>query len=87
MQTREIKILIPQDIFVSLNQNENELGDQMRLMLAVKLYQNEKLTLGKAAELARISKFEFETLLSTHQIPISLLTEKDIMDDLNKMRE
>lgn len=85
MQLREVKIAIPQDIYFALDEDENELGVQMRRMLAIQFYLKKKLTIGKAAQLAGISKFEFETLLSENQIPISLLTKEDVMADVKKI--
>ncbi|NCU36035.1 hypothetical protein EOM75_08485 [Candidatus Falkowbacteria bacterium] len=39
-----------------------------------------------AAQLAGLSRFQFETLLSEHEIPISTLTIEDIREDIKKLR-
>jgi predicted HTH domain antitoxin len=57
----------------------------MKRMLAIQFYLKKKLSLGKAARLAGVTKYEFETLLSENQLPISLLTKEDVMADLGKM--
>ncbi len=85
MQTREVKIEIPSDIFIALNEDDAELGKQLRLILAIQYYRKKKLTIGKAAQLAGVTKYEFETLLSEHQIPISLLTKADVISDAKKL--
>lgn len=85
MQIREIKIAIPQGIYIALEEDENELSRQMRTMLAIQFYQKKRLTLGKAAQLAGVSKYEFEKILAENQIPISLLTKEDVMADVRKI--
>ncbi len=57
----------------------------MKRMFVIQFYLKKKLSLGKAAQLAGMTKYEFETLLSENQIPISLLTKEDVMADLKKM--
>ncbi len=81
MVAKEITIPIPQDIFITLNETEVELQHELQLLLAVQAYRRGKLTLGKAAQLANMSRLEFENLLADHQIPISLLTVEDVYSD------
>ena len=38
MQTREVKIEILSDIFIALNEDDVELGKQLRLILAIQYY-------------------------------------------------
>ncbi len=85
MVAKEITIPIPQDIFITLNETEVELQHELQLLLAVQAYRQGKLTLGKAAQLAGMSRLEFENLLADYYIPISLLTVEDVYDDLQKL--
>ncbi len=57
----------------------------MKLFAAVRFYQMKKLTLGKAAKLAGMTRFEFETMLSEIHIPISTLEVEDIEKDICKL--
>ena len=57
----------------------------MKLAIAIRLYIKEKLTLGKAAELAGLSRYEFEESLTDNGIPISNLTFEDILKDIKKI--
>jgi predicted HTH domain antitoxin len=50
------------------------------------MFQLQKLTLGKAAQLCGLSRFEFETLLSENRIPISNLSFEDVLEDSKKLR-
>jgi predicted HTH domain antitoxin len=86
MNTRTISIDIPSDIFLALNENENELKNDIKISLAIRLYQQEKLTIGKAAQLCGLSRYNFETLLSENGISISNLTIDDITNDSKKRK-
>lgn len=44
---------------------------ELRTELAVWLYQTSRLSMGKAAEVAELPKFEFQHLLAARQIPVS----------------
>ena len=45
-----------------------------------------KLTLGKAAQVAGLSRYEFETVLAEHNISISNLSVGDVLDDVQKLQ-
>jgi predicted HTH domain antitoxin len=86
MNTQTITIDFPSDILLALNENENEFKKNIKISLAIRLYQLEKLTIGKAAQLCGLSRFDFETLLSENGIPISNLSIDDIIDDSKKLK-
>jgi predicted HTH domain antitoxin len=86
MNTQTITIDFPCDILLALNETEGELKQNIRTSLAMRSYKLQKLTIGKAAQLSGISRFEFETLLSENEIPISNLTIDDVINDSKKFR-
>jgi predicted HTH domain antitoxin len=59
MRTAEVRFEIPEDILDTLNQNMIEFTQQLRLSTALQLFKNHKLSFGKAAELAGISREDF----------------------------
>ena len=85
MNTQIISIDIPSDILLALNETELEFKQSIKISLAMRLYKLQKLTIGKAAQLSGLPRFEFETLLSENGIPISNLTINDVMDDCKKL--
>lgn len=87
MQSKTIQIDIPSNLSSAIDESDQELKDQLKLALAMLLYQQEKLTLGKAAELANLSRYEFEVALSQNKIPISQLTLSDIESDIEKLKK
>ncbi len=80
MNTQMITIDFPSDIFLTLNENETELKLDIKLSLAIRLYKLQKLTIGKAAQIAGLSRFDFETKLSENDVPISNLSIDDVND-------
>lgn len=86
MKTQSITIDLPSDILLTLNETEAELKKNIKVSLAIQLYQKEKLSIGKAAQVAGLSKFNFEKLLSENKIPISNLDFIDIVNDSAKLK-
>ena len=86
MNTQAITIDFPSDILLALNETETEFKNDIKLSLAIRLYRLNKLTIGKAAQLAELSKHEFETLLAENGVPISNLTVQDVMSDYQKLK-
>ena len=86
MHTKCLELTIPSDIFITLNEPESQLLSEIKLFIATQFFKMNKLTLGQAARLADMKRFEFETLLSKHQIPISNLTFEDIEQDIRKLQ-
>ena len=86
MNTQTISIDFPSDVLLALNESENELKQNIKISLAIRLYSQQKLTIGKAAQVAGVSRFEFETLLADHKVPISDLTFEEVLSDYQKLR-
>lgn len=86
MNTQTITLDFPSDILLTLNENENELKKDIKLSLAIRLYRLQKLTIGKASQIAELSHFDFETILSDNGVSISNLTIDDVLSDANKLR-
>ena len=86
MTLQTINIDLPADILLTLNESENELKTRIKVSLAVQLYTQQKVTLGKAAQIAGMSRLKFETILSENEVPISYLNLDDILRDADKLK-
>ncbi len=86
MHNHSITIDFPNDILLALNESEGDLKKRIKMALAIHLYELEKLSIGKAAQLSGASRLEFETELSKNKISISNLTENDVMKDIEKLK-
>ena len=60
MNIQTVSINLPSDILLTLNQTEQELETQIKLSLAIRLYEQQRVTIGKAAQIAQLSRYEFE---------------------------
>jgi predicted HTH domain antitoxin len=80
-----LSISIPTAVFPYVRDSIKELQVEMLLFLAIKCYQRSLLSIGKAAELAGMSRVNFEIYLSENKIPVSNLDYSDISEDLKKM--
>lgn len=86
MNTQRISLDFPADILLALNETENQLVQRIKLALAVQLYKAQKLTVGKAAQIAGLSRLQFETALAEYNIPVSNLTADEVLDDIGKLQ-
>ncbi len=77
MAYKEIQIKYPAGIPQMLNMSDAQFASEMRFLAAAKLYETGRLTAGKAAELAGLSRLEFLARLTEVQVPaINLLDEE-----------
>ena len=79
---RTLEIAVPDEIFVSLKENPQELADEIRLAAAAKLYELGKLSSGLAAELAGIPRVSFLHALARYGVSIFDFTEDELKQDL-----
>lgn len=86
MSFRTINISLPSDILTTLNESESELQKRIKVSLAIQLYIQHKVTIGKAAQIAEMSRFDFETYLSEHKTPISSLGLEEVVEDSQKLK-
>ena len=57
-------------------------ADEMRLNIAVWLFQIERISIGKASKLAGLSRFVFQKILAERDIPVIRYSINDIQDEL-----
>jgi predicted HTH domain antitoxin len=73
----EIRITIPDDVFVAMKTHPSCIGDEIRLLAAVKLYEMGRLSSGAAAKMAGLSRVLFISKLKEFQVPALTLTEEE----------
>ena len=79
---KTVQIEVPDEIFISLKETPQELAGEIRLAAAAKLYELGKLSSGRAAELAGISRVKFLHSLARYGVSIFDLTEEELARDL-----
>jgi predicted HTH domain antitoxin len=77
-----IPLQCPDAVLISLKETPEDFAREATKVLAVKLYEMGKLSSGRAAELAGISRISFLQLLAQFGAPIFDLTKEELKRDL-----
>ena len=75
-----MSITIPKEYLVAAGMTEKDL----KLEIALIFYQKRVISLGKAAELAGITRFAFQNELTKRKIPVNYGIE-ELMEDINTL--
>ena len=78
-----ISIQCPDSVLISLKESPEEFDKEATKVLAVKLYEMGKLSSGRAAEFAGMSRITFLQILAEFGTPIFELTKEELERDLN----
>lgn len=65
---KTLTLELPDDAFSALRQSPEEFGRELRLAAAIKWYEMERISQGKAAELAGLSRSAFIEALSRYGV-------------------
>ena len=79
MSKIEAIIEIPEELYATLSTygfSKEVIAEESRKLLALKWYKDKKLSLGKAAELSSLSKWDFIEFLSKNGVPV--ITHEEI---------
>lgn len=87
MLTRNIDLSITEDIFLALNENQEQFKKDMKVYAAIKFFEAGKLSVGKAAKLGEMKKMEFIKLLSSHRVSVYNYPSDELKDDLFSMQK
>jgi len=91
MKTEELKIKFPVGFENAVHMTKDEMEHHIRLMAALKMFELGKISSGKAAELAGLSRREFFEACSRYRVSIFNYpideAEKEIKKDLENLRK
>jgi predicted HTH domain antitoxin len=68
MTVRQIVIDVPEKVLLAEKTDEASFGREIRMLSAVKLYELGRLSSGRAAELAGMSRVEFLLMLGRYKV-------------------
>ncbi len=88
MKEKHIELEIPEDIAFSLEKEgkSEDIVKEIKKSIAVNMFQRKVISLGKAAELAGMSRVEFIGLLKEYNIPAYEYREKDYKTDKKSVK-
>lgn len=87
MAMKQIKFEVPEDIIYSLNESESKFVEKIKLIAAIEFYKSQKLSLGKAAQLAGMDKTDFMFLLGKENIPVINYSTEELKEELEGFGE
>jgi predicted HTH domain antitoxin len=87
METVTLHIPVQTELLLSVNESPQEFGEELKRWAAVSMYYFGKISLARAASLAGYHRYDFENLLASLNIPISLLDEEDAAAELARLLE
>ncbi len=78
-----ITLSFPDTTFSALRKTPDEFAQEMRIAAAVKWYELEQVSQGKAAEIAGLTRAGFIQALSRYQVSPFQYTEADLIQELS----
>jgi predicted HTH domain antitoxin len=91
MSVTQVTLEYPEGLETAVQTTPEELGAQIRLMAALKMFELGKLSLGMAAELAGMSRVEFLEQCGRYRVSVfnyrSEELDAELQSDLEAMRE
>ena len=82
MQAQESKSRVPEGFEHALHLTRSELEDHVLLMAALKMFELGKVSLGKAAELARMSRVEFIETCARYRVSVYNYSDEELETEL-----
>ena len=82
MTMRQLTLEYPDDLALAVETTPTEFEALVRLMAALKMFELGKLSSGKAAELAGVSRVEFFEMCGRYQVSIFNYAPEDIEAEL-----
>ena len=79
---KELTIVFPDDLAQAVALTPEELAAQVRLMAALKMFELGKLSSGRAAELAGLSRVEFLEMCGRYQVSVFNYGPDELADEL-----
>ena len=77
----EITLSIPDEALLALKVNADQMGAELRLAAAVKLYELGRISSGAAAKLAGVPRTVFLTKLADYGVDTFKLTEAELQQE------
>lgn len=91
MKTEELKIKYPSGFEHAVHMTKEEMEQHIRLMAALKMFELGKISSGKAAELAGMSRVEFFEVCGRYRVSVFNYSpeeaEKEIRKDLETLKK
>ena len=78
-----VTIELPDDVYSALRRSPKEVIREMRIAAAVEWYAQERISQGKGAEIAGLSRAEFLDELSRRKIPVVQIRPEELWQEVH----
>lgn len=76
---------LPENVFSALRATPEDFAQELRLAAAVKWFEAGRISQGKAAEVAGVSREEFHEALSRYNVSAFQLTPEELREELRSL--
>ncbi|MHC1577402.1 MAG: UPF0175 family protein [Candidatus Methanospirareceae archaeon] len=84
MATETIDVKIPKELLIGME--KEKLVEEIKIFIAMRLYELKVLSLGKASELAGKNKDEFIETLSKHGIDVLRYSKEELNEEIKFLK-
>ncbi|MBM4308130.1 MAG: UPF0175 family protein [Deltaproteobacteria bacterium] len=84
MKVEELKIKYPSGFEHAVHMTKEEIEHHIRLMAALKMFELGKISSGKAAELAGMSRVEFFEACGRYRVSLFNYTDEEVEEEVKK---
>jgi len=77
-----VQIEVPEEVLISLKETSETISRELSILAAVKLFELGKLSSGRAAQLAQLSRVEFLNLIGQYQVSPFALSPDELEHDV-----
>ncbi len=86
MNLDTVSVNLPRELIRIFKIREKDFSRVVRESIAVELYREGVISIGKAAEIAKVSKWEMFEILAAKKIPLQYYPE-DLKQDIKKLKK
>jgi len=79
---KSIEVQLPDEVLLSLKEDETQFAKELKMLAAVKLFELGKLSSGRAAQLAGVTRIEFLLSLGRYKVSPFQLSDQDLEQDV-----
>ena len=77
-----VQVEVPEETLISLKTDRDHFAEELRVLAAVKLFEMGRLSSGRAAQLAGMSRVAFLMNLRRYQVSPFQLTREELQQDI-----
>ena len=77
-----VDVTVPDGLLAALRKAPHEVGDEMRLAAAIHWYQQGRISMARAAEIAGMTRAEFLAELARRRVDVFVVDEQDLAREL-----